>query len=221
MNENYIVHSADIQIRNTSRYHEFKTVLGNTIETVKKLQPLCFVIAGDFFHSRLVLSPESVSLGRWFLKKLSQFTKVVIIPGNHDININAKNRLDGISFLVDDLNSDKIFYYKKNGIYDFDNKIKFGVFSMLDEPETYPIKFQREEGYTYIALYHGTIAGSKTELGRIMTDGDSVNMFENYDIAMLGDIHCLQTVGEKFEVKEIEEEDLSKFLADGWEIVSE
>jgi DNA repair exonuclease SbcCD nuclease subunit len=221
MNVNYIVHSADIQIRNTSRYHEFKTVLSNTVEMIKKLQPLCFVIAGDFFHSRLILSPESISLGRWFLKELIKYTKVVIIPGNHDININAKNRLDGISFLVEDLNSDKIIYYKKNGIYDYDNNIKFGVFSMLDEPDTYPIKFKKEEGYKYIALYHGTIAGAKTDLGRILDDGDKVDMFENYDMVMLGDIHCLQTVGEKFDYKEIDEDDLNQYLADGWEITTE
>ena len=46
------------------------------------------VITGDILHSKSDLSPECIELTYGLIKSLVNLLPVIIIPGNHDLNIN-------------------------------------------------------------------------------------------------------------------------------------
>jgi DNA repair exonuclease SbcCD nuclease subunit len=195
MNNEFILHIADVQTRNTSRHDEFRGVMQRTIDLAKKIMPRMIVVAGDLFHAKLILSPESVSINRWFLKSLSEITKTVVIPGNHDFNLSVKDRMDSISAIIEDIKNPNLLYYTQSGIYKFDDEINLGIFSMIDDRKKYPLNPERIDGKKYIAIYHGTIKGCTNEDGYVFSDEkDTVDMFNGYDIVIAGDIHKRQII---------------------------
>ena len=97
-----IIHTADIHIR-TFRMHDeykeaFKTFISDVKELVKDYQreEVRIVIAGDYVHQKITISNELLILGTWFLRELEKIAPVVIIPGNHDLLENNKDRVDSI-----------------------------------------------------------------------------------------------------------------------------
>jgi DNA repair exonuclease SbcCD nuclease subunit len=61
------------------------------------------------------------------------------------------------------------------------------VLSIVD-PENWQTELPEDR--VNIALYHGSVVGSVTDSGWMMTHGDiSLDELEKYDYAMLGDIH--------------------------------
>ncbi len=81
-----------------------------------------------------------------------------------------------------------------------------------------------DETKTNIALFHGSVKGSQTDKNFTMTHGDiEFSVLEKFDYALLGDIHKTnQGVDEPKEtIIEIDEEDLQKYIENGWEIVKE
>jgi hypothetical protein len=65
--------------------------------------------------------------------------------------------------------------------------IDLHVLSIVD-PENW--KKDLPEDRVNIALYHGSVVGSVTDSGWMMTHGDiSLDELERYDYALLGDIH--------------------------------
>ncbi|MTV64645.1 hypothetical protein GM539_15055, partial [Streptococcus pneumoniae] len=63
------------------------------------------VITGDIAHQKINISNEQLMLTSWLLNKLTEFGKVVIIPGNHDFLENNTERLDSITPVVELLNN--------------------------------------------------------------------------------------------------------------------
>lgn len=193
MNSNLIIHLADIHIKNTERHKEYTEVFERLFKVIEKIKPLCVVIVGDMFHNKLMLSPEAFILARKLIKSIADITNIVLIPGNHDVNINNKARKDGIFAVIEEMNHPNIHYYRKSGLYKFlDTKINFGVFSVVDEIEPFPVQFEKNKDETYIALYHGSVHGSIAENKFILESNTKLEIFENYDIVMLGDIHKRQ-----------------------------
>lgn len=89
-----IAHIADIHFRNIQRHNEFRAICENFLDQMRKMKPERIVIAGDIVHSRNQISPELVNEVSWFLNQCSKVTgKVVIIPGNHDIVEQNKERM--------------------------------------------------------------------------------------------------------------------------------
>ena len=164
MNNNLIIHLADIHIKNTERHKEYTEVFERFFKIVKKVNPLGVVVVGDMFHNKLMLSPEAFILARKFIKSIADITNVILIPGNHDVNINNKTRKDGIFAVIEEMNHPNIHYYRKSGLYKFlDTKINFGVFSVVDDLNPFPTNFEKNENEIYIALYHGSINGCIAE----------------------------------------------------------
>ena len=58
----FIAHIADIHYRNLQRHVEFKAVISNFLDQMKRIQPDRIVIAGDIVHSRNQISPELVNI---------------------------------------------------------------------------------------------------------------------------------------------------------------
>ena len=95
-----IVALADIQIRNNTREEEYRSVFSKLYTELRELKPDRIVIAGDIFHHKSTLSPESIALAPEFFQGLSDIAPLDVIPGNHDIGKDVK-RLDAVASVVE------------------------------------------------------------------------------------------------------------------------
>jgi DNA repair exonuclease SbcCD ATPase subunit len=140
------------------------------------------------------MSPELVDLTSEFIDELCKRLPVILIPGNHDANLNNKNRLDALTPIIALLqNSHKnLHYYKESKIYEYDN-IDFIVRSLLDNQDIKEDLNNCRDESTKIILYHGTVEGSKTDLGYTLSNNKiNIASFNGADIALLGDVHLRQ-----------------------------
>jgi DNA repair exonuclease SbcCD ATPase subunit len=211
-----IAHTADIQIRFGSRHDEYRQVFERFYDDLKIQKPDRIFVGGDLVHHKINMSPKSFELLAEFLLNLSKIAPTDVILGNHDLNLQQLEQGDAISpifklgnmfekdgdktaFIVTDENKNSIDYNKKavyyfpnSGFYEIGNDVVYGIFSCKDnEMLELPAK---EDGKTYIALYHGTVYGARGDNG-YEQKGDNLmrlSTFKNFDIVMLGDIHEYQ-----------------------------
>jgi DNA repair exonuclease SbcCD nuclease subunit len=187
-----IAHIADIHFRNIQRHNEFRAICENFFDQMKKVKPERLVIAGDIVHSRNQISPELVSEVSWFLSGCSKVAgKVIIIPGNHDIVEQNKERMDALTPIINALDADNIVYYTKSGLYQ-DENVVWSVFSIFDNHMSPEQLEMRPFGGLYVGLYHGTIVGAVNEQGFKFTHGADTNKFRHCDMVLCGDIHKRQ-----------------------------
>jgi DNA repair exonuclease SbcCD nuclease subunit len=195
-----ISHLADLHIRLSHRHEEYREVFQRLYSSLRESKVDLTVIAGDLLHSKTTLSPEAVELLAEFLKNLSNIAPVVIIPGNHDLNLTNSDRLDSLSPIIKLLNSssleNSITYYNKTGLYDYSEKVVFGVWSCIDGLNpTILKKEEKDPEKVYIALYHGVVSGARLDNNHEVKDAAiGISTFNNYDITMLGDIHSYQSI---------------------------
>lgn len=188
-----IAHFADLHIRNTSRHEEYRSVFKKVHDSVKNKKIELVVISGDIFHSKTVLSPESVQLASEFILGFGDIP-VIAIAGNHDASLNSnQSRMDAITPIKELISNEKpnFFYYKDTGVYNYKH-LKFFVYSCLDKKTIDEIHFE-DESSTKILLYHGVIGGVKSYLGYEFSEEhqDKRIDFSRFDCGMLGDIHIL------------------------------
>jgi len=201
-------HIADIHIRNSSRFSEYREVFNKLYISLKNDSIDIIFIVGDLFHSKTRLSPESIRLAVEFLNELSSIAKVIIIPGNHDINLSNVERLDAITPLIEAMeqkilsfnediniykNDYRIFYLRNSGNYKLyitsDRFYTVGHYGLIDQDKWIDVNNKNE-----IALYHGIIEGSRNDVGYLFKDdGIQVSRFKNHKVVMLGDIHKAQS----------------------------
>ena len=189
-----IYHLGDIHIPgNPERGEEYESVLERTVKMIKKEEKKkMIVIAGDLFHDKTKPYQEANVLARKFIKKLGDICEVVIIQGNHDVNIDNESRTDSIESTLCELETkNKIHYLTENKIYEI-NGINFGLTKMTNETVTPIIK--KNGARLYIGLYHGTLYKSKTDENYEFNDVNRIKAsdFKGYDIVMLGDVHKYQ-----------------------------
>ena len=158
------------------------------------------VIAGDLVHSKITMSPELISLMEFFLNGLRRVAPVDVLPGNHDLNMSNKDRMDAISPIINVIKKQKgklheINYYTKTGLHEVpDTDIVYVVWSMIDGKE--PIIESKDPNKTYIGLFHGSVSGSKLDNDYQLMEADvNVSTFDDCDIVLLGDIHKRQGFG--------------------------
>jgi DNA repair exonuclease SbcCD nuclease subunit len=190
-----IIHIADLHIR-TIQLHDlykrqFEILLYNIEHDTKEFrrEQIRIVLAGDIAHQKINISNEQLMLTSWFLKELTNYGKVVIIPGNHDFLENNTQRLDSISPVVDLLNNDSIVYYKNGGVYT-DENINWVVYSLYQHNKR--PDYTKQEDKLNIGLFHGPIQGLTTDLGFSFEDAYSQLNFSNLDLVLCGDIHKRQ-----------------------------
>lgn len=201
----YIYHMSDIHIRNTQRHQEYLEVfsrlydeLQNQIGSNKKNSLI--VLTGDIVHGKTENSPELVTFTYDFIKNLSDIAPVVLIAGNHDCNLSNKHRMDALTPIVTHVGRiSNCYYLKDSGYYQLHNII-FGVSSVFDNifvPADMIEKKVCKDKYL-IALYHGAVHGSVTDVGYRMNNTELlVDDFDGYDYVMLGDIHKHQYLNEE------------------------
>jgi len=192
-----VLHVSDIHIRNYQRHKEYISVFKQLYKEVDKLPENSIVyVGGDIVHSKTDISPELIKVTSEFLNNLANRRTTILITGNHDANLNNPSRLDTLSPIVESINNPNLHYLKDSGIYQIAD-VHFVVFGIFDKPSTY-IKADSFEAKTKIALFHGALDMSITDVGYRVSNKDlPITMFDGYDIAMLGDIHKRQFYNEQ------------------------
>ena len=94
-----IYHIADVHIRNLKRHKEYREVFQTLYEYIKttKTDDSVIVLCGDIVHAKTDMTPEVIEMTQTFLKNLSDMLPTILIPGNHDANLNNPSRLDALS----------------------------------------------------------------------------------------------------------------------------
>ena len=205
-----LYHFSDLHIQLYKRHEEYQEVFNNLLtylknekkkytipETTNKNIPIIALITGDILHSKSDLSPECVQLTYNFLKAVSNLMPLVIIPGNHDVNMNNKERLDALTPIIADLpKSNPIYYFLESGVYQLSNLFFYHA-SIFDNNIIPPIN-KKQQNSTSIMLYHGRVNGAVLFNGLELTEENNKTItpsaFANYDITCLGDIHKHQFI---------------------------
>jgi len=195
-----IIHIADIHIRTIQMHDLYKSQFEKFIEEIDEKtkewksegvswDEVRIVIAGDIAHQKINISNEQLMLTSWFIRELTNYGKVVIIPGNHDFLENNTQRLDSISPVVELLNSTYVKYYRDSGEY-LDENIQWIVYSLYQHnarPE-----FTKDDSKLTVGLFHGPIQGMSTDLGFEFEDAYDRLNFVDLDLLLCGDIHKRQ-----------------------------
>ena len=199
-----IAHLADIHIRKLHRFVEYRQVFKNLYKQLKKLKPDAIYIGGDVVHGKLDTSPEEVRMVANFFLELCKIAPTIIIPGNHDCNLNNKSREDTLSPIVDLVQkiTPNLHYWKKTGVYNMDN-VDFAHLSIFDidkegkqRIDTMPNP--KDLKNTSIALFHGGVDKHFYDNGfQVQDDRVTNDTFAGYDMVMLGDIHKRQFLNEE------------------------
>ena len=182
-----IAHVSDIHIRKLRYHKEYTTVFEELYEKLREEKPDIIVNTGDTFHTKLDMSPEAIKMMSDLFVGLADSAPYHMILGNHDMNLKNSGRLDAISPIVEYLDHPNIHFHKYASVVEVADGIDLHVLSIVD-PENWQENLPEDR--VNIALYHGSVVGSVTDSGWMMTHGDiSLDELEKYDYAMLGDIH--------------------------------
>jgi DNA repair exonuclease SbcCD ATPase subunit len=199
-----IAHLADIHIRKLHRFVEYRQVFKKLYKQLKDLKPDVIYIGGDVVHGKLDTSPEEVRMVANFFLELCKIAPTIIIPGNHDCNLNNKSREDTLSPIVDLVQkiTPNLHYWKKTGVYTMDN-IDFATLSIFDIDKegkqiTDTIPNPKDLKNTKIALFHGGVDKHFYDNGfQVQDDRVTNETFAGYDMVLLGDIHKRQFLNEE------------------------
>jgi DNA repair exonuclease SbcCD ATPase subunit len=190
-----IYHIADVHIRNVQRHKEYRLVFEKMFEEIRKrgTDDAIIYLAGDIAHAKLELSPELVREISWLFTECSKHCETILITGNHDCNMNNSDRLDVLTPIVDALNLPNFTYLRDTQVYSIGG-VDFGVFSIFDDKKNWP-KGNTLSGNKKIALFHGPVDNPQTDVGYVVSSRHfTTDMFDGYDLALLGDIHKRQTM---------------------------
>ncbi len=185
-----IYHLADVHIRNLKRHKEYREVFSHLYEYISSTMSdkSIIVVAGDIVHAKTDMTPEVIEMTQTFLKSLADMLPTIIIPGNHDANLNNHSRLDALSPIVNALNHPNLHYLKDDGVWKMGG-ISFSHSSIFSESKGI-IPSDEVSGDYKIALYHAPVDRVKTEHGfEIENKNVNVESFDGYDLVLLGDIH--------------------------------
>ena len=194
-----IAHISDTHIRNLKYHYEYKMAFDDLYKKLIRMKPDCIVHTGDIAHTKTQLSPEFFQMCTNFLKNLGDIAPTYIILGNHDGNLKNDSREDAISPVVEALAHPSIHLLKDSGETKIKEGVVLNVLSVFDRENW---KKPSNSSAINIALYHGSIHGCQTSQGWVMEEAeDSVNIFNDFDYAMLGDIHKQQRMDKQGRVR--------------------
>ena len=185
-----IYHIADVHIRNLKRHKEYREVFSHLYDYISttKSEDSIIVLCGDIVHAKTDMTPEVIEMTQTFLKNLSDMLPTILIPGNHDANLNNPSRLDALSPIVNALNHSNLHYMKDDGVWKMGG-ISFSHSSVFGESKEI-IPSEEVHGDYKIALYHAPVDKVKTEYGfQLENKNVKVDSFDGYDLVLLGDIH--------------------------------
>ena len=181
-------HIADTHIKNLKYHYEYRTVFQQLYAELREKKVDYIIHCGDIAHTKTQLSPEFVELCSNFLSELASIAPTYLILGNHDGNLKNSSRQDAITPIVEALNDPNLFLLKDSGEVNLNGNFTLNVLSVFDRDNW--VHAPSDADAINIALYHGAISNSRTDLGWVMEHGeDDISIFKGHDFAFLGDIH--------------------------------
>lgn len=191
-----ILHIADVHWRGLSRHQEYVLAFKDMFKQAKKLKPDVIYLGGDIVHSKTQgISPELIENLCWWFNGMAEIAPTHVILGNHDGLILNKDRQDAITPIIEAINNPNIFLYKNSGTYEFAPGFEWCVLSCFDEENFYKAKPSKDN--VSIALYHGAVRGSLTDVDWQLEGESTLDLFKSYDFGMLGDIHKKQFLNKR------------------------
>ncbi|MBP5725287.1 MAG: metallophosphoesterase family protein [Bacteroidales bacterium] len=198
-----ILHLADLHIPNEKQPYRdmIDKLIEQVILEVKNPEETRIVIVGDIFCNKIRTSNEAKENFHHLLNFLDKICPTYIVAGNHDMLEHNRDRMDSISptFAIDGAYTNVTFIDKeldyKSGLLEDENVI-FALYSMFDgfsKPNMDGLRNSNPEK-KFIGLYHGDIAGSVTDLGRMSDCGIDTEWFKDCDCVMAGHIHRFQEI---------------------------
>ena len=182
-------HIADTHIRNLKYHFEYREVFKQLYKSLKQEKVDYIVHCGDIAHTKTQISPEFVDMCREFFENLAAIAPTYIILGNHDGNLRNDSRQDAITPIIKAINNPNLILLRNAGETKLNDKFCLNVLSVFDEENwTQPTNPE----LVNIALYHGAIDKSKTDQNWTLGGDHSIEIFDNFDFAFLGDIHKTQ-----------------------------
>jgi DNA repair exonuclease SbcCD ATPase subunit len=188
-----IYHVSDVHIRNFKRHDEYSRVFDNLCNYIKSTvdSESLICLTGDIVHAKTDVTPELIQVTQKFFKQLADIAPLLIIPGNHDTNLNNSHRLDALTPIINAIDSDNIIYIKDTCNFSIAN-ITFTHWSVFDKPADY-IKADTVKADYKIGLFHGSVTGTQLDGSiKLMNQGIKVSDFDGFDLVLLGDIHKRQ-----------------------------
>lgn len=186
-----IYHISDIHIRNSIRHDEYREVFQKLYEFIRtdRDENSVIILTGDIVHAKTDMTPEATMLQLELYRNLSDMCTTVIITGNHDTNLNNKRKLDALTPIIEAMDHPNLHYWKYNGVYELGD-VSFSVMSVYSNPDMYFLANEIETDNKKIALFHGGIDKSKTDIGfEIKNKNMPLSLFDGFDLVLLGDIH--------------------------------
>jgi DNA repair exonuclease SbcCD ATPase subunit/predicted phosphodiesterase len=185
-----IAHIADTHIKNLKYHEDYRNCFGQMYEILRQQEVDYIVHCGDIAHTKTQISPEFVEMASDFFSSLASIAPTYIILGNHDGNLKNSSRQDAITPIVQAIDDPSIHLLKNAGEIVVDDELTLNVLSVFDRDNWVD---PSDPDKINIALYHGAISNCQTDAGWTMEHGeDSLSIFEEFDFAMLGDIHKRQ-----------------------------
>lgn len=217
----YIFHLADLHIRDgnetASRYAEYDTVFRATIADMRRrleadagARAVC-VVCGDVLHHKMRISSPGIKLWHRFVKGVTDLMDMVVINGNHDMSQERcedahNDMVEAMLLAMTDpemcSRHERVRYLSRTGTYRYAN-LEFGVVvesdivregassGLVRTLPAFPTP-TREPGVVRVALAHCTVRGCAMEDASRSPDGVPVSWFDEYDYALLGDVHAQQ-----------------------------
>jgi len=188
-------HISDTHIKNLKYHYEYRVIFEQLYEKLREEKVDYIVHCGDVAHTKTQISPEYVEMCSQFFERLANIAPTYAILGNHDGNLKNSSRQDALTPIFNALNHPDLHLLKDSGETMLDDTFCLNVLSVFDRDKW--IK-PTDSNKINIALYHGSISNCKTDINWTMTNGeDELNIFKDFDFAMLGDIHRRQFLDEE------------------------
>lgn len=190
-----IAHIADTHIKNLKYHEDYRICFEQMYEILREQEVDYIVHCGDIAHTKTQISPEFVEMASELFSNLAEIAPLFVILGNHDGNLKNSNRQDAITPIVQALDNPNISLLKNAGETEVDDRLTLNVLSVFDRDNwVHPTNLDKIN----VALYHGAISNCQTDAGWTMEYGeDNISIFQNFDFAMLGDIHKRQILDEQ------------------------
>ncbi len=188
-------HISDTHIKNLKYHYEYRIIFEQLYETLREQKVDYIIHCGDIAHTKTQISPEFVEMCSDFFRSLAEIAPTYIILGNHDGNLKNSSRQDALTPIVDALDMPTLHLLKNSGETHLNDDFCLNVLSVFDrENWVGPSNSDKIN----IALYHGSISNCKTDVNWTMSFGeDEITIFDEFDFAMLGDIHRRQFLDEE------------------------
>ena len=191
-----VAHIADTHIKNLKYHEDYRACFEQMYDILREQEVDYIVHCGDIAHTKTQISPEFVEMASDFFMNLGKIAKTFIILGNHDGNLKNTSRQDAITPIIQAINNPDIQLLKNSGETELPcGNAVINVLSVFDRDNWIE---PTDSSKINIALYHGAISNCSTDAGWTMEHGeDNISIFDNFDFAMLGDIHMRQFLDEQ------------------------